>query len=80
MVLKMWIENEFQFTKHFIENYNEDSYKRYFFEVDVKYLQKLNGLHNDLPILSGRIKIEKSWKICSKTCVIKKNMRYTYNI
>ena len=56
----MWIENEFQFTKHFIKNYNEDSYKRYFFEVDVQYLQKLDGLHNDLPTLSERIKIEKS--------------------
>ena len=80
MVLKMWVENAAQFTKDFFENYDEDSYKRYFLEVDVQYLQKLDGLHNDLGILSEIIKTEKSQKTCSKTCVIKKNMRYTYKI
>ena len=31
----------------------------YFWEVDVQYLRKLHKLHNDLPFLSERIKIEK---------------------
>ena len=35
----------------------------YFWEVDVQYLQKLHKLHNDLPFLSERIKIEKIEKV-----------------
>ena len=80
MVLKMWVENAAQFTKDFFENYDEDRYKGYFLEVDVQYLQKLDGLHNDLGILSEIIKTEKSQKTCSKTSVIKKNMQYTNEI
>ena len=35
----------------------------YFWEVDVQYLQKLHNIHNDLPFLSERIKIEKIEKV-----------------
>ena len=42
-----------------MENCNEESDEGYFFEVDVQYLEKLHKLHNDLPFLSERIKIEK---------------------
>ena len=31
----------------------------YFFEVDIQYPQKLHGLHNNLPFLPERMKIEK---------------------
>ena len=33
-----------QFNEDFIENYNEESDERYFFEVDVQYLEKLHAL------------------------------------
>ena len=46
-----WIENTSQFNEDFIKNYNEESGKGYFLEVDVQYLKKLHALHNDLPFL-----------------------------
>ena len=45
-----WIEDTSQFNKGFMKNYNEESYERYFLDVDVQYLKKIHGLHNDLPI------------------------------
>ena len=34
-----------------MKNYNEESDNGYFLGVDVHYLEKLHGLHNDLPFL-----------------------------
>ena len=48
-----------QFNKDFIKNYNEESDKGYFLEVDVQYTKRLHELYNDLPFLPERIKIEK---------------------
>ena len=36
-----------QFNEDFKENYNEESYERYFLEVDVQYIEKLYELYND---------------------------------
>ena len=36
-----WVENTSQLSKDSIENQNEDSYKGYFLEVDVQYLEKI---------------------------------------
>ena len=58
-----WVENTSDFNEDFIGTYHEDSDEGYFFEVDVRYLEKLNELHNDLPFLSERIKIEKVEKL-----------------
>ena len=44
----------------FLQNYNEHSDERYFFEIDVQCPEKLHDLHNDLLLLPERIKIEKS--------------------
>ena len=44
-----WVENVSQFSKDFMENYNEDSDEGYFLEVDVQYPEKIPVLHNDLP-------------------------------
>ena len=41
------------------KNYNEESDEGYFLEVDIQYPEKLHELHNDLPFLPERIKIEK---------------------
>ena len=45
------------------KNYNEESDEGYFLEVDVQYLEKLQEIHNDLPFLLERIKIEKVEKL-----------------
>ena len=54
-----WVKDTSQFNEDFIKNYNEESDKGYFLEVYVQYLEKLHDLHNDLPFLPERIKIEK---------------------
>ena len=51
-----WIEELSQFKEDFIENYNEDSDKGYFLEVDVEYLKTLFSLLSDLPFLPERKK------------------------
>ena len=58
-----WIEDTSQFNEDFIKNYNEENDQEYFLEVDVQYLEKLHDLHNDLPFLPERMKIEKVRKL-----------------
>ena len=53
-----WVKDTSQFNEDFIKNYNEESDVRYFLKVDVQYPEKLHELHNDLPFLPERIKIE----------------------
>ena len=57
------INDTSQFNEDFIKNYNEESDEGYFLEVDVQYLEKLQELHNDLPFLPERLKIEKVKKL-----------------
>ena len=42
---------------------NEESDKGYFLEVDVQYPERLHDLHNDLPFLPERLRIEKVEKL-----------------
>ena len=58
-----WVNHKSQFNKDFIWNYNEDSNVEYFIEVDIEYPEKLHALHNDLPFLHERMKIEKAEKL-----------------
>ena len=58
-----WVEDTSQFTKDFMENYNEDKDESYFLEVDVQYHQKLHNLHNDLPSRYESMKIENIEKL-----------------
>ena len=58
-----WIKDTSQFNEDFINNYNEESDKGYLLEVDVQYLEKVHELHNDLPLLPERMKIEKAKKL-----------------
>ena len=46
-----------------MKNYNEESDEGYLQEVDVQYLEKLHELHNDLPFLPGRMKLQKVEKL-----------------
>ena len=57
-----WIDTS-QFNEDFIKDCNEESDEGYFLQVDVQYLEKLHDLHNDLPFLPERMKIEKVEKL-----------------
>ena len=59
------IEDSSQYNEDFIINYNEESDEGYFLEVDVQYPEKLHELHNDLPFLPERNKIEKFEKLAA---------------
>ena len=54
-----WIKKLFEFNKGFIKNYDEESNKGYFLEVDVEYPENLYNLHSHSPFLPERLKIEK---------------------
>ena len=58
-----WVEDNSQFNEDFIKNYDEESDEEYFVEVDFQYPEKLHELHNDLPFLPERMKIEKVEKL-----------------
>ena len=58
-----WIKDTSHFNEDFIKNYNEESDEGYFPELHVQYLEKLQELHNDLPFLPERMKIEKVEKL-----------------
>ena len=58
-----WIKDTCQFYEDFIRNYNEESDEGYFLEVDVQYCENLHKLHNNLPLLPERMKIEKVEKL-----------------
>ena len=71
-----WIKEISQFNEDFIENYNEESDKRYLLEFDVQYLEKLQKVHNDLPFLPEERNLKKS-KSFQLIYMIKMNMLYT---
>ena len=53
-----WIQDTSQSNEDFIKNHNEETDEGYFLEVDVKYLEKLHEVHNDLSFLPERMKID----------------------
>ena len=54
-----WVENLSPFKEDFIKNYDEDSNKGYFLEVDVEHPKKKCNLHSDLPFYLKGIKRNK---------------------
>ena len=54
-----WVKDLSKFNDSFMKNYDENSDKGYFLEVDVEYPKKLFKLHRDLPFLPERKKIKK---------------------
>ena len=55
--------NNFKWIKDFLKNYDEGSDEGYFLKADVQHLEKLHELHNDLPFLPERMKIENIEKL-----------------
>ena len=71
-----WVENTPQNNKYFIEDWNEDSNDGYFLKIDVQYSENVHNLHNDLPFLPRRIKIERV-ENCLLIYIIKLNTLFT---
>ena len=61
-----WIKDISKFNKDFIKNYNDESDQGYFLEFDVQYIKILHELHNHLPFLPERMKIENVEKLVAK--------------
>ena len=80
-----WIKDTSQFNEDLIKSYNEESDEGYFLEVDVQYPEKLHELHNDLPFLPEKMKIEKVEKLVAnlhdKTeyVIHKRNLKHALN-
>ena len=63
-----WVKQKtlWKFIEDFIKNYDENSNKGYFLEVDIDHPKKLFNIHKDLQFLTQIKKIEKVEKlICS---------------
>ena len=58
-----WVEDTSKFDEDFIKCYNYVNDEGYFFEVDVEDIKNLHDIHNDLPFLPERMKIEKVEKV-----------------
>ena len=58
-----WVKDTSQFNEDFMKSYNENSDQGYLLEVDIQYLEKLHELHNGLPFLPERMKVEKIKKL-----------------
>ena len=71
------IEDVTEIDEKFTKSYDDDSDKGYILEVDVKYPRKLHDLHNDLPFLPKRIKIDKCKKL---VCNIRNKRKYVVHI
>ena len=54
-----WAEETSEFREDFIESYNNERDEGYFLNVLVQYPENLHNLHNGLPFLPERTKIEK---------------------
>ena len=64
-------------NEDFIKNYDENSNKGYFLEVDIDYPKKLFNHHKDLPLLPVRKKVEKVEKLI---CIIESKKKYVIHI
>ena len=72
-----WVEDLSQFTVDFIKNYDGNSNRGYFLEVDVKHPKKLFNHHKDLPPLPVRKKIGKCKKL---VCTVQDKENYVVHI
>ena len=66
-----------KFNENFMKNYDENSNKGYFLEVDIDYLKELFNLHKDLPFLPATKKVEKVQKLI---CSIENKEKYVIHV
>ena len=80
-----WIKDISQFNEDLIKSHDEESGKGYIRKVDVQYTKKVHKLHNNLPFLPERLKIEKNKELVAnlhdKTeyVIHKKNFKQALN-
>ena len=55
-----WVEEISAFNEDFIKSFIDKKDERYFVQEDIQYPENLHNLHNELPFLPERMKIEKS--------------------
>ena len=74
-----WVKQEelSKFSKDFIKNYDKNSDKGYFIEVDIDYPKELLNLHEDLPFLTETEKLNKVEKLI---CSIEDKEKYVIHI
>ena len=72
-----WVKDLSQFNEDFINKYDENSYIRYFLEVDIDYPKELFNFHKDLPFSPERKKVEKVEKLI---CSIEDKEKYVIHI
>ena len=70
-----WVKHLSKLNEDFIKEYDKNSDKGYFLEVDVNYQKKLFNLHKDLPLLPERKKVEKTEKLI---CSIEEKEKYSH--
>ena len=73
-----WIEATAQFNEGFVKKYNEKS--DHFLEADVQYPEKLHELHNELPFLPEKMKLEKIEKLVANLHNKTKYLIYIRNL
>ena len=64
-----------KFNQDFIKSHNEESNEGCFQKVDVQHPEKLHELHNGLPFLPERMKIEKVEKLVKLICYSHKKFK-----
>ena len=63
-----WVDDLSMFTEDFIKSYDEEGDVGYLLVVDIEYSKTLRMLHNDLPFLQDRMKVNKVQKlVCNVT-------------
>ena len=75
--MSQWVEDKSIINEEFVKNYNENSYKGYILEADVKYPKELHGLHNDLTFLPKKMKIDKCKKL---VCDLRNKKKHVVHI
>ena len=72
-----WVRDLSKFNESFIKNYNENSDRGYFLEVDVEYPKNLFNSHKDFTFLPERKKLGRLEKI---VCSIEDKEKYVVHI
>ena len=71
-----WVKKLSKFDESFMKDYDENSNREYFLEVEVKYQKNLFNLHKDLPFLPERNKIKKCNKLACNIHAKEKYVAY----